>query len=97
LQSTSGVLERNERRTLPRERLEPLLESLYESAVALEGRPSLSLAEWLRHPQAWRIRLALRMCGGDKSAAARRLGNPRRSLYHRMHLLGLLPPAQDSG
>jgi DNA-binding NtrC family response regulator len=81
---------------LPRERLVPLLESLYESAVALEGRPSLSLSEWVRHAEAWRIRLELRMCGGDKSAAARRLGIPRRSLYHRMHLLGLLTSAQGS-
>jgi DNA-binding NtrC family response regulator len=89
LQSASLVTER-ERGTLPRERLEPLLESLYESAVAIEGHPSLSLAEWVRHAEAWRIRLALRMCGGDKTAAARRLGIPRRSLYHRMHLLGLL-------
>ena len=71
------------------ERLEQLLEALYESAVALEGRPSLSLHEWLRHAEAWRIRLALRLSGGDRSAAARRLGLPRRSLYHRMQLLGL--------
>ncbi len=74
---------------LERERLEQLLEALYESAIALEGRPSLSLDEWLRHAEAWRIRLALRLCDGDRSAAARRLGIPRRSLYHRMQLLGL--------
>jgi DNA-binding NtrC family response regulator len=65
--------------------------------VALEGRPSLGLSEWVRLAEAWRIRLALRTCGGDKSAAARRLGIPRRSLYHRMHLLGLLTSAQEPG
>ncbi len=86
-----------ERRTLSPERLESLLEALYESTVALEGRPSLGLAEWLRHAEAWRIRLALRMCGGDKSAAARRLEIPRRSLYHRMHLLGLRTAGRESG
>ena len=74
---------------LEKERLEQLLEALYESAVALEGRPSLSLDEWLRHAEAWRIRLALRLCDGDRSAAARRLGLPRRSLYHRMQRLGV--------
>jgi DNA-binding NtrC family response regulator len=72
-----------------KDRLEQLLEALYESAVALEGRPSLCLDEWLRHAEAWRIRLALRLCDGDRSAAARRLGIPRRSLYHRMQLLGV--------
>ena len=74
---------------LEKERLEQLLEALYESAVALEGRPSLSLDEWLGHAEAWRIRLALRLCDGDRSAAARRLGLPRRSLYHRMQRLGV--------
>jgi DNA-binding NtrC family response regulator len=88
-------MDRSERGALSRERLEPLLEALYESAVAVEGRPSLGLTEWLRHAEAWRIRLALRACGGDKSAAARRLGLPRRSLYHRMSLLGL-HPARDA-
>ena len=78
-----------DRSALPRERLEELLEALYENAVATEGRPSLGLGEWLRHAEAWRIRLALRLCDGDKTAAARCLGLPRRSLYHRMALLGL--------
>jgi DNA-binding NtrC family response regulator len=83
------VLARHGIEGLEKERLEQLLEALYESAVALEGRPSLSLDEWLRHAEAWRIRLALRLCDGDRSAAARRLGIPRRSLYHRMQLLGV--------
>jgi DNA-binding NtrC family response regulator len=83
------VVARNGIEGLEKERLEQLLEALYESAVALEGRPSLSLDEWLRHAESWRIRLALRLCDGDRSAAARRLGIPRRSLYHRMQLLGV--------
>ncbi|MEN8162374.1 MAG: helix-turn-helix domain-containing protein [Myxococcota bacterium] len=89
-------MDRIERGALSREQLEPLLESIYESAVALEGRPSLGLAEWLRHAEAWRIRLALHACGGDKSAAARRLGVPRRTLYHRMHLLGLMEASGET-
>ena len=83
------MVARNEIEGTERERLEQLLEALYETAVALEGRPSLSLDEWLRHAEAWRIRLALRLEGGERSAAARRLGIPRRSLYHRMQLLGV--------
>jgi len=83
------VVGRSETSGLEREQLEQLLEALYECAAALEGRPSLGLDEWLRYAEAWRIRLALRLCHGDRSAAARRLGVPRRSLYHRMHQLGL--------
>jgi len=84
-----AVVVRSETSAPERERLERLLEALYESAAALEGRPSLELEQWLRHAEAWRIRLALRVCHGDRSAAARHLGVPRRSLYHRMHQLGL--------
>jgi DNA-binding NtrC family response regulator len=74
---------------LERDRLEQLFETLYERAVALEGRPSLSLDDWLRFAERWRIRLALEFCGGDRTAAARRLGIPRRSLYYRMQQVGL--------
>ena len=74
---------------LERARLEQLFEALYEEAVAREGRPSLRLEEWLRYAERWRIRLALERCGGDRSAAARRLGLPRRSLYYRMRQVGL--------
>ena len=74
---------------LERDRLERLFEALYEEAVAEAGRPSLSLDEWLRYAERWRIRLALERCGGDRSEAARRLGIPRRSFYHRMHQVGL--------
>ena len=84
----------SERARLPRESLEELLEALYENAVADEGRPSLHLTEWLRYAEAWRIRLALRLCDGDKTAASRTLGLPRRSLYHRMALLGLHEPGR---
>ena len=74
---------------LERDRLEQLFEALYEKAVAAEGRPSLTLAEWLRHAERWRIRLALDHCGGDRTAASRRLGVPRRSLYYRMQQVGV--------
>lgn len=84
-----GVATRDAMGPLERDRLEQLFEVLYERAVALEGRPSLSLDDWVRHAERWRIRLALDYCGGDRTAAARRLGIPRRSLYYRMQQIGL--------
>jgi transcriptional regulator with AAA-type ATPase domain len=72
-----------------RERLERIFEALYDRALVREGRASLDLAEWLGLAERWRIRLALEQCHGDRTATARRLGIPRRSLYHRMRLLGL--------
>ncbi len=74
---------------LERDRLEQLFEALYEQAVALEGHAALSLEDWLRYAEGWRIRLALEHCAGDRTAAARRLGVPRRSLYFRMHQVGM--------
>jgi two-component system C4-dicarboxylate transport response regulator DctD len=74
---------------LERGRLELLFEALYEEAIAEEGRPSLTLGDWLRHVERRCIRLALEHCGGDRTAAARRLGLPRRSLYYRMRQVGL--------
>jgi DNA-binding NtrC family response regulator len=70
-----------------RERLEQLFEALYASALEREQRDTLGLEEWVAHAERWRIRLALAECNGDRTAAARRLGLPRRSLYHRMRLL----------
>jgi DNA-binding NtrC family response regulator len=72
-----------------RDRLEQLFEVLYEQAVAREGHATLSLDDWVRHAERWRIQLAIEHCGGDRSAAARRLGVPRRSLYYRMQQVGL--------
>jgi DNA-binding NtrC family response regulator len=89
LAPTRRVGKREAMGPLERDRLEQLFEALYEKAVALEGRPSLTLGEWLRHAERWRIRLALEHCGGDRTAAARRLGVPRRSLYYRMQQVGL--------
>ena len=39
--------------------------------------------------EAWRIEQALRETRGNRSAAARRLGIGRRTLYAKMHKLGL--------
>ncbi len=83
------VTRRVELGTLERDRLEQLFEALYEHAVVLEGHAALSLEDWLRFAERWRIRLALERCGGDRTAAARRLGLPRRSLYFRMQQVGL--------
>jgi DNA-binding NtrC family response regulator len=74
---------------LERDRLGQLFEALYEQAVALEGHAALSLSDWLRFAERWRIQLALERCAGDRTAAARRLGIPRRSLYFRMRQVGL--------
>lgn len=49
----------------------------------------LGLRDWLALAEAWRIERALRETRGNRSAAARRLGIGRRTLYAKMHKLGL--------
>ncbi len=49
----------------------------------------LPLRAWLDLAEAWRIERALRETRGNRSAAARRLGIGRRTLYAKMHKLGL--------
>ncbi len=56
--------------------------------AAQEGR-TLPLRDWLDLAEAWRIEQALRETRGNRSAAARALGIGRRTLYAKMHKLGL--------
>lgn len=50
---------------------------------------ALSLRDWVDLAEAWRIERALRETRGNRSAAARKLGIGRRTLYAKMHKLGL--------
>ncbi len=56
-----------------------------------EGRDPDSLRTWLQLAEAWRITQALRDCKGNRSAAARKLGIGRRTLYAKMDKLGIAP------
>jgi len=53
-----------------------------------QGR-RLGLRDWVDLAEAWRIEQALRETRGNRSAAARQLGIGRRTLYAKMHKLGL--------
>lgn len=54
-----------------------------------DGEGDLNLRDWLDRAAAWRIRQALRAAGGNRAAAARKLGIGRRTLYTRMEKLGI--------
>ena len=71
------------------QRIDGLLEQLYRCALEAEGRSSLDLREWTERAEAWRIAQVLRECRGNRSAAARRLGIGRRTLYTKMDRLGV--------
>jgi DNA-binding NtrC family response regulator len=55
------------------------------------GAPLDTLKAWLDLAEAWRITQALRACKGNRSAAARRLGIGRRTLYSKMEKLEITP------
>jgi DNA-binding NtrC family response regulator len=71
--------------------IDTLLEQLYRNALVGEGKSSLGLREWVERAEAWRIVQVLRECRGNRSAAARRLGIGRRTLYTKMERLGVGP------
>ena len=50
-----------------------------------------SLRAWMDLAEAWRITQVLRECNGNRSAAARKLGIGRRTLYAKMEKLGITP------
>ena len=52
------------------------------------GEPQ-SLRSWLDLAEAWQITRALRLCRGNRSAAARALGIGRRTLYAKMDKLSI--------
>ncbi len=70
------------------ERDEPI-EARFERILADSSVGDLSLFEWVETAERWRIRQALRECRGNRSAAARRLGIGRRTLYTKMERLGI--------
>jgi DNA-binding NtrC family response regulator len=67
------------------------LQRFLARAAEIEGRQSLTLRRWLDLAETWRITQTLRDCGGNRSAAARRLGIGRRTLYAKMEKLGIRP------
>lgn len=50
-----------------------------------------SLRQWLDLAEAWKITRTLRECRGNRSAAARKLGIGRRTLYAKMEKLKITP------
>jgi DNA-binding NtrC family response regulator len=69
----------------------PELTEAFERVLAeaqARGR-RLGLRDWVDLAEAWRIEQALRTTRGNRSAAARQLGIGRRTLYAKMHKLGL--------
>jgi DNA-binding NtrC family response regulator len=69
----------------------PDLTEAFERVLAeAEGQGRrLGLRDWVDLAEAWRIQQALRETRGNRSAAARQLGIGRRTLYAKMHKLGL--------
>lgn len=65
--------------------------TLPESETDGADASTLTLREWLDRAEAWRIRQVLRECRGNRSAAARRLGIGRRTLYSKMDRLEIAP------
>jgi DNA-binding NtrC family response regulator len=70
--------------------LDASFEDLVRHAV-LERGAGIRLRTWLANAEAWRIREALRECNGNRTAAARKLGIGRRTLYNKMEKLCLVP------
>jgi DNA-binding NtrC family response regulator len=67
-----------------------LSESFKRILAEAEGQGRrLGLRDWVDLAEAWRIEQALRETRGNRSAAARQLGIGRRTLYAKMHKLGL--------
>jgi DNA-binding NtrC family response regulator len=58
-----------------------------EHATELGNGEPQSLKSWLELAEAWQITRALRLCRGNRSAAARALGIGRRTLYAKMDKL----------
>jgi len=67
------------------------LEEIERRARGANGGAALPLRDWLALAEAWRIAQALRDARGNRSAAARKLGIGRRTLYTKIDKLGLVP------
>ena len=66
-----------------------LLQELEQAFVEREKAGPVSLRAWVDLAEAWHITRALDACGGNRTAAARRLGIGRRTLYAKMDKLGI--------
>jgi transcriptional regulator with AAA-type ATPase domain len=77
--------------------LDLLFEGFLRRAAALNGGSPPKLRDWVSLAEAWRIRHALRQCRGNRSAAARRLGIGRRTLYSKMEKLGITASFDAAG
>jgi len=67
----------------------PDLTEAFERVLAEGQGRRLGLRDWVDLAEGWRIQQALREARGNRSAAARQLGIGRRTLYAKMHKLGL--------
>ena len=61
------------------------------SQASMAGDEPQSLRAWLDVAEAWKITKTLRECRGNRSAAARKLGIGRRTLYAKMEKLQITP------
>lgn len=68
---------------------EGLLAAAYEKLLDRHEGTRLTLRDWLAMAERWRITRALRESGGNRSAAAKRLGIGRRTLYTKLEQLGI--------
>ena len=66
----------------------PEFERFLSSATRRQPGP-ISLKDWRDLAEAWLIAWTLTSCHGNRSAAARKLGIGRRTLYAKMEKLGL--------
>ena len=71
--------------------LERFFEEFLRLGALEQGGNEPGLRDWVERAEAWRIRLALERCRGNRSAAARTLGIGRRTLYAKMEKLGIEP------
>jgi DNA-binding NtrC family response regulator len=67
------------------------LERFLRQAKSSGSDEESSLRRWLDVAEAWKITNTLRECRGNRSAAARKLGIGRRTLYAKMEKLGITP------
>jgi DNA-binding NtrC family response regulator len=75
----------------PRNGRDRELQEFLRQVVQAEGEEPLPLRAWLDLAEAWKITRTLRACRGNRSAAARRLGIGRRTLYAKMEKLQITP------
>jgi DNA-binding NtrC family response regulator len=73
------------------ERLGQTLDDADREPRAGTGTEPASLRAWLDQAEAWKITKTLRECRGNRSAAARKLGIGRRTLYAKMEKLQIAP------